>query len=222
MMERKGWISGAEDILRTIEGPEAVEEVRAAAAHFTSDLDGKLAGGEDWLAQHIGSRAKRGQEWHEQFGALQKLAESSRYIRILGRGFQPVSISDLNPCGHLRGERGKIRVRGRLERAIAVAHAAMEEKPATDKPEHRLQAFLIQAAMRNDLDLSPVLPRFPEVFDQLLFVTDELSLAAGKVRADIVALGGKGDAHFPIFIDIHRGESPTPAQEADGATGQRL
>ena len=213
MMGDKDRISETDDILLSVEWREALEEVRAAAAaNWGFDMEEKLARGENWVARHIGSRVDRGREWHEKFGALKELAESSRYIRILGNGFRPVSISGLNPCGHLRDGKGEIECLPTLDLATVAARNATEEKPGNNKPEAQLQAFLIRAAMRNDLDLSPVLRQFPDVFDQLLFVTDELSLNA-KVRADIVALGCKADACFPVFIELKVGRHLTKLME---------
>jgi hypothetical protein len=169
-------------------------------------INGNVASERGWVTEYIESRVERGKEWHSRLKAHMKLAKASRYIRILGREFRPVSISDVNPCGHLRdiGDR-EIPSCGSLEDAIAKAHSATERKPGANKPEHQVQAFLIRAALQNELQFGRfhrVLPDFSDVFDELIFVTDELSMKNGEVRADIVALGGSGGQFFPVFIEL--------------------
>ena len=70
------------------------------------------------------------------------------------------------------------------------------KKPRNKKPEHVVQAGLIQYALLHDMQLNG----FPDFFDELIFVTDELK--AGDIRADIIALGGKGGKYFPVFIEL--------------------
>jgi hypothetical protein len=43
---------------------------------------------------------------------------------------------------------------------------------------------------------------FEGFFDELIFVTDELNLKSGKLRADLVALGGKQGVYFPVLIEL--------------------
>jgi hypothetical protein len=169
--------------------------------------DENIAGYKDWVKDNIESRVERGKEWRSQLKAHKDLAKASRYIRILGRDFRPVSISDVNPCGHLRDKDDEeIGNCPSLTDAIAKARSATERKPGADKPEHRVQAFLIRAAMQNDLRFGQVLPIFSDVFDELIFVTDELAVKPGnekkEYRTDIVALGGKREQFFPVFIEL--------------------
>jgi hypothetical protein len=168
--------------------------------------EGNVAGDKDWVKEYIGTSVERGKEWRSQLDKHKELAKATRYIRILGGGFRPVSVSDTNPCGHLRDQRNQeIPSCDRLEEAIAKAGSAMEQKPEANKPEHQVQAFLIRAALQNALQFGRfhrVLPDFSDVFDELIFITDELSMKRGKVRADIVALGGSGGHFFPVFIEL--------------------
>jgi hypothetical protein len=53
--------------------------------------------------------------------------------------------------------------------------------------------------------LNDRLSGFSDFFDELIFVTDELK--AGDIRADIIALGGKGGKYFPVFIELKRSRS---------------
>jgi hypothetical protein len=170
-----------------------------------------VTGNNDWVTEHIKSRVKRGEEWHSEIKKHKDLAKASRYIRILGRKFRPVSISDVNPCGHLRNKNDEeIKSCDTLEEAITKAGSATERKPGANKPEHQVQAFLIRAALQNVLQFGRFhreLPDFSDVFDELIFITDELSMRNGEVRADIVAMGGRDGQFFPVFIELknHRG-----------------
>jgi hypothetical protein len=56
---------------------------------------------QDWITEHIESRISRGKQWREELPEHARLAKDFRYVRILGDGFRPVSISIINPCGHL-------------------------------------------------------------------------------------------------------------------------
>lgn len=157
----------------------------------------------DWVSKHIETRVYRGQEWRKELSEHARLASDSRYIRILGDGFRPVSISYDNPCGHLKDKNGgKIEKCNVLSDALKKAKNASgdEYKPGKDKPEHRIQADLIRDALRNGLRINQ---EFHE-FDELIFVTDELSLEAGKdkLRADMIAVGVKNGAYFPVFIEL--------------------
>lgn len=170
--------------------------------------DESIAGEKDWVEEYVVSREQRGKEWRCRLEDHKKLAKASRYIRILGREFRPVSISDVNPCGHLRDKDSDEKIDGcdAITDAIAKARCATERKPRGNKPEHRLQAFLIRAAMQNDLQFGQILPDFPDDFDELRFVTDEFAVKPGKngteCRADIIALGRKGGWFFPVFIEL--------------------
>jgi hypothetical protein len=169
--------------------------------------DGNIVGHRDWVKEFIETRVERGKEWRCRLEDHKELAKASRYVRILGRTFRPVSISDINPCGHLRYKDSNDEIKScpRLNDAIKRAGSATEQKPGANKPEHQVQAFLIRAALQNVSQFGRfhgVLPDFSNVFDELIFITDELSMNNGKVRADIVALGGSGGQFFPVFIEL--------------------
>jgi hypothetical protein len=51
---------------------------------------------QDWIQKHIVSRISRGTEWREKLDEHARLAKDYRYVRILGEGFRPVSISVIN------------------------------------------------------------------------------------------------------------------------------
>jgi hypothetical protein len=162
---------------------------------------------QDWIAEHIESRISRGKQWREELPEHARLAKDFRYVRILGDGFRPVSISIINPCGHLNDNNGdEIKNCRTLAEALEKAKSANrdEHEPGTDKPEHRVQAYLIREALREGLRFHQVFQGFGKEFDELIFVTDELSLEAGenKLRADMIAVGSKNGAYFPVFIEL--------------------
>jgi len=162
---------------------------------------------QNWITEHIESRISRGEEWHEKLPEHTRLAQDFRYVRILGNGFRPVSISIVNPCGHLNDRSGdEIKCCDTLAEALERAKSANREEhePGADKPEHRVQAYLIREALRNGLRFHQVFQGFANEFDELAFVTDELSLEAGKdkLRADMIAVGRKNGAYFPVFIEL--------------------
>jgi hypothetical protein len=165
----------------------------------------------DWVAAHIESRVKRGKEWRTQLDRHKEIANNSRYIRILGSGFRAVSIDTVNPCGHLRdGDEREIPARLELEHALQDAMLASNVSlpPGANKPEHRLQASLIRAAMQNDLRFGDILPGLQDGFDDLIFVTDEFAIKPGngeiECRADIVAIGRskRAKTYSPVFIEL--------------------
>jgi hypothetical protein len=162
---------------------------------------------QDWIHQHIVSRIPRGTEWRGGLSEHASLAKDFRYVRILGDGFRPVSISVINPCGHLNDINGhEINCCRTLTEAVEKAKSANrnEDEPGTDKPEHRVQAYLIREALRNDLRFHQAFQDFGNEFDELIFVTDELNLEAGdrKLRADMIAVGRKNGTYFPVFIEL--------------------
>ncbi len=162
---------------------------------------------QDWIAEHIDSRISRGRLWREELPEHARLAKDFRYVRILGDGFRPVSISAINPCGHLIDQFGhEINCCHTLAQALEKATSANREEhePGADKPEHRVQAYLIREALLNGLRFHQVFQGFGKEFDELIFVTDELSLEAGedKLRADMIAVGGVNGTYFPVFIEL--------------------
>lgn len=169
---------------------------------------------QEWIAEHIESRISRGIQWRKELSEHTRLAKDFRYVRILGNGFRPVSISIINPCGHLNEHSGQeIKCCGTLAEALEKAKSANREEyePGTDKPEHRIQAYLIREALQEGLRFHQFFQGFSKEFDELIFVTDELNLEAGngKLRTDMIAVGGKNGAYFPVFIELKNGRELT-------------
>lgn len=160
-----------------------------------------------WL-EFIQSRIERAKQWRDEMPDHEELAKSYRYVRILGKSFRAISIHHKNPCGRLiRKDNGKEVVGSPgIKSAIQSAYDACEHghendyRPSSTKTEHKIQAFLIHHALVNGQRLLGILKGFDDVLDELIFVTDELS--TGKLRADIIALGGKNGRYFPVFIEL--------------------
>jgi hypothetical protein len=187
---------------------------RKQATEIGEGRDRKMPKVQEWIAEHIQSRISRGRQWREELTAHAKLANDFRYVRILGNGFRPVSISIINPCGHLNDKFGKeIDCCHTLAEALEKAKSADrdEHEPGADKPEHRVQAYLIREALRQGLRFQQAFQGFSNEFDELIFVTDELNLEAGenKLRTDMIAVGGKNGAYFPVFIELKNGRELT-------------
>ena len=65
--------------------------------------------------------------------------------------------------------------------------------------------------MREGLRFHQSFQGFGNEFDELIFVTDELNLEAGEnaLRADMIAVGGRNGAYFPVFIELKNGRELT-------------
>lgn len=130
-----------------------------------------------------------------------KLAQAQRYIRIGGKGFRPISIDPKQPCGKLAGISDRFRsFNDALANLMKLPLDAELDSPGNHKGEHRLQAYLIRMALTRP-DNMPKLIACDDLFDELVFVTDELNFD-NAVRADMVFLGRKGDTYFPVLVEL--------------------
>lgn len=176
----------------------------------------KTGGNPKWV-EYIQNRIERAKQWREEMPTHEQLAKNYRYVRILGKSFRAISISPANPCGRLLRKDNGNAVSGRatIKGAILSARDAhpyghsADFKPARHKtakadtpakPEHKIQAFLIRHALMNGQKLHGILKGFDNELDELIFVTDEFH--AGKLRPDIIALGGRNGRYFPVFIEL--------------------
>lgn len=163
----------------------------------------------DYLRSIIRNRTEFASQWQAKWQKHQELAANYRYVRIQKDGFSAISISSTNPCGHLVSKDGRdlSEVHHQtIDEAIQCALDAVsvddpgDYSPGKNKQEHRIQAFLIRDALMKNNAMHGLFSGFDEAFDELRFVTDELT--AGKHRADIIALGRKADKYFPVFIEL--------------------
>jgi hypothetical protein len=156
--------------------------------------------------RYIIERGKLLNNWRSQQQIMKELAGKFIYIRVGGDKYRPVSVHFDNPCGSLKrrngneGEIGGTKSLGTALENASAAAPANTKKPGNRKPEHVVQAGLIQYALLHDMLLNGRLNGFSDFFDELIFVTDELK--AGDIRADIIALGGKDGKYFPVFIEL--------------------
>ena len=156
--------------------------------------------------QYIIKRGELLDYWRSKQQIMKDLAEKWIYIRVGGDKYRPVSIHPDNPCGSLKrldvsgSEIGSTKSLDTALRIADEAAPANAKKPGNKKPEHVVQAGLIHHALQHDMLLNGRLNGFSDFFDELIFVTDELK--AGDIRADIIALGGKGGKYFPVFIEL--------------------
>lgn len=173
---------------------------------------------QQWL-QYIKNRIVLAREWREEFDTHKALATAYRYVRILGRNFRAVSLSSYNPCGRLirkedgRGVVGKSSISAAFKSVQDAVPFDDENdfRPGKFKTEHEIQAFIIRYGLMNDLKFGGLFSGFSEEFDDLLFITDELS--TGELRADIIALGLKDGRHFPVFIELKNKRQLTRLKE---------
>lgn len=158
----------------------------------------------EWL-KHLHAMTKFAQARRESVPVLE-LAQMHRYVRIGGKGFRPISIHPSNPCGSLYrpdNQSSKVLSLRNLAKAIKLAREAKncEGGPRKgNKPEHQIQAHIIQIALTRPGELASALD-CSEVFEELIFLTDELRLGE-DVRADLVALGKKDNRYFPVYIEL--------------------
>ena len=130
-------------------------------------------------------------------------AADKRYVRINGGGIRTVSLCSNSPCGAVAGHP----TRKTTHRLLEARHARIpEEDRVRPKPEHRMQAALIEHALRWPGDVRKRLHLADEC-DALRFVTDELKV--GEIRADVVLAGCKDKVWFPVFIELKFGRNKT-------------
>lgn len=164
--------------------------------------------------QYIKNRIVLAHEWRRELSTHKSLAEAYRYIRILGRNFRAISLSSYNPCGRLVHKENGKEITGKLNISAAIQsildaepfNAPSDFRPEGSKPgrhakpEHGIQAFIIRHSLMNNLNFREIFPGLGDEFDDLLFITDELS--TGDLRADVIALGSKEGRYFPVFIEL--------------------
>jgi len=172
----------------------------------SAGLMSEVVGAENNCERYIIERGTLLINWRSKQKVMKELAKKWIYIRVGGNKYRPVSIHPDNPCGSLmkpNGSESEIASNKSLDMALKntnEAAPANTKKPGNKKPEHVVQAGLIHHALLHDMLLNGRLRGFTDFFDELIFVTDELK--AGNIRADIIALGGKGGKYFPVFIEL--------------------
>lgn len=132
-----------------------------------------------------------------------KLHENDGYVRVCAGGFRAVCVSDDAPlCGF-----GPTTVPNITWVVNEFKQARPPSPTAMDKPERRLQAYIIREALSSGCDLVPVLGRgLP--FEKLLFALDEVRLDSPDgdvIRCDLLAVGMTDDRCEPVVIELKWG-----------------
>lgn len=152
-------------------------------------------------------------------GELRLIGEDAGYIRVSGRGFRAVSVSEDAPLS-------RFAARPTRDLRKAVAHAKNRPHrvdPMLSKDERCVQAHIIRKALekRGDL-LSALAPGLP--FDEVRFAFDEVRLYSGEdgasgglVRCDLLAVGRSCGRFEPVLIELKyaRGETRLVEQFAN-------
>jgi hypothetical protein len=134
---------------------------------------------------------------------LEKVAKDKNiYIRVSYSGFRAISIHPKQPCGAVPGFNGYVqefeKVKDHLERLPKVDQLSIGN-PGNNKPEHRLQAYLIYHSLVRERSMPEILG-CKHRFDELTFVTDELKLE--NMRSDMLFLARKDDVFFPVLVEL--------------------
>lgn len=128
----------------------------------------------------------------------EQMAANCQYIRIGGAGFRAVSLDPKTP---LSGYSDK--PSNNLD-TIFREFKELKPEPMKVEPEKKeercLQRHIIKSALENGRNLLVTLDCKNSHYDELLFVTDEVSL--GKVRCDLLALGKIGSNYYPVSIEL--------------------
>jgi hypothetical protein len=122
-------------------------------------------------------------------------AINERFIRVNGSGFRAISLVD---CGSLY-DKGPLGTTKDFATALRYCSAGKSRPASNKKLELCLQGWLIKKALVEPEKFVALLC-LDERFDELQFVADEFNL--GAVRADVIALGRKGELWYPVFIEL--------------------
>lgn len=125
------------------------------------------------------------------------------YIRIRGEDFRAVSLNDNTPLFGFKQN-------GSKNIDTIIRNFKNDDKPKENKklsiPERRIQCWLIKNALANNNDLKSVLSLKSDMYDELTFALDEVSLGdknhAPIIRCDILAVGTKNNVSFPVLIEL--------------------
>ena len=122
-----------------------------------------------------------------------------RYVRLQRDGYRLISIDTENPCGNAGSKSGK--TISKVKTCIDGGYKA--KIPDSNKPEARLQAYLIYQCLRYGPEhAARMLDPKGQLVDRLWFVADEARLGEKNIRADMLFVGSKGKQAFPILAEL--------------------
>ncbi len=140
------------------------------------------------------------------------LAKAGKYIRVLGESVRLISIDSRTPLMQLEINGAGLGSTKTLANLIPKIGSSSHAEPSTQAPgeERTLQAYLIKSALSNGRSMMTLFPELSACgIDDLVFVCDEISMGdrntaseAKTCRADIIALGRKGDTYFPVYVEL--------------------
>lgn len=124
------------------------------------------------------------------------------YVRICGNSYRAVSLYEDSP---LMGF-----VKNNAKKFDTILNHFEKGEPGKinngEKPERRLQCWLIKQSLQNKLSLKTALSLDNKKYDDLLFALDEVSLGDRNhtpiIRCDILAVGIQNGNAFPVLIEL--------------------
>ena len=120
-------------------------------------------------------------------------------MRLQRDGYRLISIDTENPCGDAGSESCK--TISEVKTCIDGGYKA--KTPGNNKPEARLQAYLIYQFLRYGPEhAARMLDPKGQLVDRLWFVADEVRLGDKNIRADMLFVGSKGRQAFPILAEL--------------------
>ncbi len=127
-----------------------------------------------------------------------------RYVRLQRDGYRLISIDTENPCGDAGSESCK--TISEVKTCIDGGYKA--KTPGNNKPEARLQAYLIYQCLRYGPEhAARMLDPDGQLVDRLWFVADEVRLGDENIRPDMLFVGSKGRQAFPILAELKAGRN---------------
>lgn len=126
-------------------------------------------------------------------------AGGHRYVRLQRDGYRLISIDTENPCGNAGSKSCKT-----ISKMMTCIDGSYKvEIPNSNKPEARLQAYLIYQFLRYGPEhAARMLDPKGQLVDRLWFVADEVRLGDKNIRADMLFVGSKGRQAFPILAEL--------------------
>lgn len=145
------------------------------------------------------------------------LAARGMYVRLGGESVRLISLDRKAPLCALESEQGPVKNTSQISDLITlVKNGKITPKipgGTSTMSERKVQRDLIEKALLNGRRFED---RFPGLeghgIDQLMFICDELRVDPQDneaCRADIIALGRKGDVFFPVYIELKYGSELT-------------
>jgi hypothetical protein len=136
-----------------------------------------------------------------------EMAANDQYIRYGGNGYIAVSLN--NSSAICKFSQTKKKPTNDLDKIFKQFKedkpVCMNEDVQVKKEERRLQAWIIKKSLANNRNMIKSLSLSECPYDELTFVTDEISL--GHIRCDILAICKISDRYHPVLIELKSGQN---------------